>query len=278
MFARRSLMNTSRILSGTLLMLVACVLPQAAHAGSALDEAAQRKQLVAGVRYVAPEYKGGMTFRTPDAIDSALVQELGKRLRLPASTVRVAPEDAAAALDAGKAHVVLAAVRDDAPVHKSATVIPLDYAVGPMAIMRTDTDIKSWPQLKGRKVCLSEGGLYVGTLAAQYGAVEIVKRAPADSLLAVRTGDCDAAVHDNAMLEELIKLPEWKKFSARLPGIAPRARLAFIAHKSDAKSAATLTRIAREWSANRYPDHLVAKAVKHIAFEVYLDQDVPDCH
>lgn len=278
MSASRPLMNASRILSGTSLVLAACVLPQAAHAGGGLDEAAQRKQLVAGVRYVDPEYKGGMKFRTPDAIDNALVQELGKRLRLPASAVRVAPEDAGVALDAGKAHVVLAAVRDDAPVHKSATVIPLDYAVGPMAIMRTDTDIKSWPQLKGRKVCLSEGGLYVGTLAAQYGAVEIVKRAPADSLLAVRTGDCDAAVHDNTMLEELIRLPEWKKFSARLPVAAPRTRLAFIVQKSDAKSAAALTRIAREWSANRYPDHLVAKAVKHIAFEVYLDQDVPDCH
>lgn len=250
----------------------------AAQAGSGLDEAAQRKQLVAGIRNVEPEYKGGMKFRTPEAIDGALVQELGKRLRLPASAMRVAPGNYAAVLDAGKVDIVLAAVPEHATVHKSATVIPLDYAVGPMAIMRTDTDIKSWAQLKGRKVCLSEGGLYVGSLAAQFGAVEMLKRAPADSLLAVRTGECDAAVHDNTMLEELVKLPEWKKFSARLPVDAPRARLAFVVAKSDARSAAALTRVAREWSASRYPDHLVAKAVRHIAFEVYLDQDVPDCH
>lgn len=279
---RRFFMNVSRWPSSTLCKLFmlaaagACM--HAAHAGSGMDEAAQRKQLIAGIGYVEPEYKGGMKFRTPDAIDGALVQELGKRLRLPVSTVRVAPDNAVAAIDAGKAHVVLAAVRDDAPVHRSANVIPLDYAVAPMAIMRTDTDIKNWAQLKGRKVCLSEGGLYVGTLAAQYGAVEIVKRAPADSLLAVRTGDCDAAVHDHTMLEELIKLPEWKKFSARLPVTAPRARLAFILPKSDTKTAAALTRVAKDWSTSRFPDHLVAKAVRHIAFEVYLDQDVPDCH
>lgn len=262
----------------TLLAAAAGLSLNATHAASALDEAAQRKQVVAGIRYVEPEYRGGMKFRTPESVDGALVQELGKRLRLPASAVRVAPENAAAALGSGTAHVVLAAVREDAPVHKSATVIPLDYAVGPMAIMRTDTDIKSWPQLKGRKVCLSEGGLYAGSLAAQYGAIEMIKRAPADSLLAVRTGECDAAVHDNTMLEELIKLPEWKKFSARLPVVAPRATLAFIVPKGDARSAAALSRIAKDWSNSRYPDHLVAKAVRHIAFEVYLDQDVPDCH
>src|SRR3546814_17373291 len=86
-----------------------------------------------------------------------------------------------------------------------------------MAIMRTDTDIKSWQQLKGRTVCLSEGGRYVGALTRQYGAVEIVFKAPADSLLALRTGGCAAAVHDDVMLKELLKLPEWKKFSSSLP-------------------------------------------------------------
>src|SRR3546814_19750149 len=96
-----------------------------------------------------------------------------------------------------------------------------------MAIMRTDTDIKSWQQLKGRTVCLSEGGRYVGALTRQYGAVEIVFKAPADSLLALRTGGCDAAVHDDVMLKELLKLPEWKKVSARLPP-GPAAPLTFV--------------------------------------------------
>src|SRR3546814_5705323 len=85
------------------------------------------------------------------------------------------------------------------------------------------SDIKSWQQLKGRTVCLSEGGRYVGALTRQYGAVEIVFKAPADSLLALRTGGCDAAVHDDVMLKELLKLPEWKKFSASLPP-GPAAR------------------------------------------------------
>ena len=95
--------------------------------------------------------------------------------------------------------------------------------------------------------------------------------------IAVRTGACDATVHDSAMLEELIKLPEWKKFSARLPA-GPRSTLAFVVPAGDKKSIAALRKVADEWAASGYPDALMKKAVQNIAFEVYLDQDVSDCH
>src|SRR3546814_16632949 len=96
-----------------------------------------------------------------------------------------------------------------------------------MAIMRPATDIKSSQQLKCRTVCSSEGGRYVGALTRQYGAVEIVFKAPADSLLALRTGGSDAAVHDDVMLKELLKLHEWKKVSASLQR-GPAAPLTFL--------------------------------------------------
>lgn len=162
-------------------------------------------------------------------------------------------------------------------MQRSSIIVPVGYTARPMAVMRSDTDIKTWPQLKGRKVCISEGGLYTGTLAARYGALEVIKRAPADSLLAIRVGECDAAVHDSMMLEELIKLPEWKKFSARLPAGAGM-QLAFQVPTGDEKTANRLRQVVKEWSAAKLPEQLIKKAVRHIAFEVYLDQDVPDCH
>jgi polar amino acid transport system substrate-binding protein len=79
------------------------------------------------------------------------------------------------------------------------------------------------------------------------------------------------------MLEELIKLPEWRKFSARLP-VGPRMSLAFVLPADDKKSAAVLRQVAYSWAANGYLDRLMGKMVRQIAFEVYLDQDVPDCH
>jgi polar amino acid transport system substrate-binding protein len=249
----------------------------AALAGSGTENAKPQPKLAAGINYVVPEYRAGAKFRTPDAIDNALVNDLARRMQRTSSTIRATSATAASLLAAGKAEVVIAALEESDPLRRTATVIPIPYSAAPMAIMRSDTDIKTWEQLKGRKVCLSEGGLYVGTLAAKYGAVEKVQRAPADSLLAVRTGECDAAVHDNAMLEELIKLPEWKKFSARLP-VGPRRTLAFVVPATDAQASHYFKHVAEEWKASALPQRLTQKAVQHIAFEVYLDQDVPDCH
>src|SRR5690606_4787995 len=100
-----------------------------------------------------------------------------------------------------------------------------------------------------------------------------VFKAPADSLLALRIGGCDAAVHDSAMLSELIKLPEWKKFSARLP-VQDLAPLAFVVAAGDVESAAYLKTVAKDWAKNGYFQKVTKAAVNDIAFEVYLDQTV----
>lgn len=259
-------------LAATLVLMCA-----GAVAANSLERARQRGKLIAGIHYPVPEYKGGMKYRTPEALDSVLLDDIAKRLQLPLVTVQAQSPKQVQLLAAGKADIALTAVTDNDPLRRTATVIPTGYAAGLMAIMRTDTDIQSWAQLKGRKVCVSEGGTYVGTLAAQYGAIEVVHKAPADALIGVRTGTCDAAVHDSAMLEELIKLPEWKKFSARLPA-GPRKTLAFVVRAEDKKTTAFLAQVAKDWAASGYVNEQVKKAVRNIAFEVYLDQDVPDCH
>jgi polar amino acid transport system substrate-binding protein len=242
-----------------------------ALAAEGVDRAKQRGKLIAGIRYVVPEYKAGMKFRTPEAIDTALLEDVAKRLQL--ALVTVSAGDGAR----NTPDITLAAIPEQFSPGRAVTVIPVGYSSGPMAIMRTDTDIKSWEQLKGRKVCVSEGGLYAGTLASRYGAIEMVYKAPADALIAVRTGECDATVHDSAMLEELLKMPEWKKFSARLPA-GPRTSLAFVVPAADKKTASFLKQVAADWAASGQTDQILKKAVRNIAFEVYLDQAVPDCH
>ncbi|MES2536104.1 MAG: transporter substrate-binding domain-containing protein [Pseudomonadota bacterium] len=248
-----------------------------AFADSAVERVKQRGTLVAGVSHVVPPYKAGTKFRTAEGVETTLAEDLATRLQAKASTVRFDPAKPGQLLAAGKADVVLAALSESDPLHRSATVVPTGYAAGPMAIMRTDTDIKTWQQLKGRKVCVSRDSRYAGMPAATFGAIEKIYNAPAESLLALRIGACDAAVHDSTMLEELIKLPEWKKFSARLP-VGPRSALAFVVPAGDAATVAFLRQVAGDWRASGYLPRLTSQMVRHIAFEVYLDQDVPDCH
>jgi polar amino acid transport system substrate-binding protein len=254
--------------------MLTCV-AASASADAVFERARQRGKLVTGIAYPVAAYQTGTKFRTPETIDNALAEELAKRVQLAPDTVRAAPPQAARALRDGSADLLLEPA--DADTLRGTMPVPTGYVAGPMAIMRNDTDIKRWDQLKGRTVCLSEGGRYVGTIATRYGAIEKVLRAPADSLLALRTGRCDAAVHDDALLEELLKLPEWKKFSARLP-VAQRTPLVFAVPAADTKSAAFLRQVASDWHAAGFLEQLNRKRARSIAFEVYLDQDVPDCH
>lgn len=268
-------MTTSALRLPHILLAIA-IAGSTAHA-SGLERAKQRGKILAGIHYVVPEYKGGMKYRTPEMLDQALLEDVAKRRQLPLETVQARPENQASLLSANKIDFTLATVTEANPLHRTHTVIPTGYAAGPMAIMRTDTDIKSWEQLKGRKVCVSEGGVHIGTITAKYGAIEMVYKAPADALIAVRVGECDATVHDSAMLEELIKYPEWKKFSARLPA-GPQSVLAFIVPASNKKSADFLRQVVADWKATGHLDKTLKTAVRNIAFEVYLDQNAPDCH
>ena len=272
---RRAVLTLSAVLLGGVLHGAAAAPLPVATTG-ALAQAQQRGELVIGVQTKPLPYQAGAKFRTPDGADAFITQQLATRLQTKL-TLRAAPALPANSLpQANGADLILAALPERSPLLRSANAIPTGYSTGSMAIMRSDTTIHSWADLKGKVVCVANDGRHNG-IGASYGAIEQVYRAPADALLAMRTGECDAAIHDSSMLEELIKLPEWKKFSARLPVIR-RTRLTLLVPASDSESVRALTRVTAEWRAKRALAPALNQAVRNIAFEVYLDQNVPDCH
>lgn len=233
-----------------------------------LDAARQAGALRVGLDYVPPPYKGGMKFRTPESVDTVLADDFAAQFKIKSAYLKNA--------SGIRADVVLALADEGQAGDADSVVIPTGYRAGGMAIMRTDTSIRKWEDLKGRSVCVAEGSPYVGKLAARYGALEKVMRAPADSLLAVRTGQCDAAVHDDSMLRELLKLPEWKKFSAQLAPVSRQA-LVLKVHGADAADLAALRQAVGRWD-DAFWAGVRKKWANNVAFEVYLDQNVPDCH
>ncbi|MGB6155502.1 ABC transporter substrate-binding protein [Castellaniella sp.] len=186
----------------------------------------------------------------------------------------VAADQALAQLQDGQLDAWVGVLPENSQVSQQVLKQTVAWSVSPMAIMRTDTDIHDWASLAGRTVCLSADGRYVGELNARLGAIEQVYASATDALLALRTGQCDAAVQDEGFLRQLLKYPEWHKFSAQLAPYRKasltqlvRADLPTSARKAlqQVFSAKNLTQLGKEQA-------------KTIAFEVYLDQAVPDCH
>lgn len=260
-------------------LLLASALQMTATAGT-LEQIRQRGKLVVGVSYVVPEYTAGAKYRTPENFDSAVAAGLAQRLGVRLVMLKVTAKNRQQLLVQQQVDVLLLNLKkDDADaLASSARLLPSAYQSRPKLIMRSDTDIKRVAQLKGRTLCVAAGGAYVGTLAAQYGAREKVLEAPADALLALRTGSCDATVHDDAVLNGLLELPEWKKFSASLPLDANPAVLTFAVRPADADLGDYLQQLSREWSGNGYWAGNRKRWINDVAFEVYLEQNVPDCH
>ena len=235
-----------------------------------------------GMSYVVPAHFPGSKVRTPEGLAPLLAERLDQHLAVQPVAV---PEPAQAVLGAASGQrpqldallLPLSHEEREQAGQRAGRVIPTGYRAGIMAIMRTDTDIRRWEDLHGRTVCLAEGSGLAGQMQTRYGAIEKVFRAPADALLDLRIGGCDAAVHDSTMLEALLEFPEWKKFSARLP-VQEERDLAFVVSENAAALAEVLQRQVKEWRDSDLLARLTQQAARDIAFEVYMDQEVPDCH
>lgn len=148
----------------------------------------------------------------------------------------------------------------------------LNWSASPVAIMRTDTDIKSWQDLRNRTVCISKDNRYIGELEHLYGAIEDIYPTVTDALLALRIGQCDASLQEEDFVAELLSYPEWQKFSNKLE---PYKNVNLIElHLAKGFDNQLLNSVFGLDNIHS----LVRNQARDIAFEVYLDQTVPDCH
>lgn len=247
-----------------------------AWGGSGTAIAATSSALLADAAFVAvmgvPSVaRPGAKARTTGRIELLLAQNLADG---PDAHLIEAPDPLQAMHAGSGAGIWLGVWPAQMPVPVGIVRQSLAYRVGPMAILRSDTTIRDWKALASRTVCVDESEPYVGEIAERFGAIEQRYPSATDALLAVRAGQCDAGVLSDRLLDALHKFPEWKKFSARLPAYR-QADLVWVSTVEGADAmwssrmrAITSTKLAA----------MTAQQARDIAFEVYLDQIVPDCH
>ena len=211
----------------------------------------------------------------------SFIAEIGQSIEARLSTnvrfVRVAPGSEAEALANGSIDLALVArppnstwPRDDAfPVGRVARLAPL---------MRDDTPIQNWEDMRGKKICFSDDDGQARRLIERLNGIPMPTSAPAKALAAMRAGECDASLHDADLMNGLASMPgtRWAKFSATLP---PRhaTQLTFIAAEGDDWAERALRGSLSRWKRGFWKP-LIAQWIVDVDFEVYLEQDAPDCH
>ncbi len=192
-----------------------------ASADATLDRIKGRGKLTVGVilsgapfGYIDPASQEQKGYNVDLA--KALAADLGVELE----TVTVTPPNRVQFLQQGKVDILIANMQYTEDRAKILDYVPTPYdRAGGAAVVRKDSGLKDWADLKGKPVCISQGSNYAQPLADEYGA--IVKGLPSqpESLLALQGGNCVAAVHVGATVGLLLvdRADEWKDYAIPFP-------------------------------------------------------------
>ena len=232
-----------------------------------------------GVPYLAPEPAAGAKIRTPERLDGVMATRLGLALGLPVKLVQMDKSRAAAALEKREVDLLIMdrVTGVEQPPIANATVVPTGYAARPKAIIRSDTLLSEWKDVKGLTVCMSTAAFQAQSLATRWGASVRSYRVPSDALVAVREGNCDIGLVDDVAWTPLMKFPEWKKFSSTLDAQGQRSERVWV-FQDDPATQAWMSAAMDEWRRDGVIQSMIDKWARDVAFDVYLDQEVPDCH
>lgn len=197
----------------SLMVLASAVSPSLAD--QTLDKIKDRGTVNIGVilsgapfGWIDPDTKQLAGF-TPD-----LAREIAIQLGVKPNLVEVTPPNRVQFLQQGKVDLLIASMQWTQERAEILTFVPTPYdQSGGAAVTRKGAGVKAWEDLRGKPVCLSQGSNFAKPLVETYGAQ--VKGYPSmpESLLALRGGNCVAAVHVGAGVNLLVQTnAEWADY------------------------------------------------------------------
>lgn len=192
-----------------------------ASADATLDRIKARGTLTVGVilsgapfGFIDPKTQEQKGFNLD--IAKGLADDLGVKLE----TVTVTPPNRVQFLQQGKVDILIANMQYTEERAKVLGYVPTPYdRAGGAAVGRKDSGLKDWADLKGKTACVSQGSNYTQPLIEQYGAEVKALPSQPESLLALKGGNCDVAVHVGATVGLLLqdRPEEWKNYAILFP-------------------------------------------------------------
>ncbi|GEQ77504.1 amino acid ABC transporter [Comamonas testosteroni] len=239
----------SRIVPATA-ALVAALTCHAAHADATLDKIKQRGKVSIGVLV------NGGPFGSIDPASQQLIgwnpelaRAVAKSLGVEADLVQVQTATRVQFLQAGKVDLLIASMELNPDRAEVLGYAPTPfYRVGGAAAVRKDSGISKWEDLRGKPVCVSQGSSFSKPLAQDYGAQIQGYKSSSDSLLALKGGNCVAAVHDSTLIHPLLRSnPEWAQYTAPIASEVLPALSVVWTRKGEADTIAAVDKVVQDW-------------------------------
>lgn len=233
-----------------LLAAALCAISNLAHADATLDRIHQRGKVAIGVVASGGPF-GSIDPATQQLIgwNPELARNLAKQLGAEAELVQVQPSNRVQFLQSGKVDLLIASMEYNADRGEILGHAPTPfYRVGGTAAVLKTSGIAKWEDLRGKVVCASQGSSYVKPLQEQYGAEVRGFKTSAESLLALRGGNCVAAVHDATLIQPLLRSnAEWAGYAAPIRDEILPAPSVVWTRKGEADTIAAVDKVVQQW-------------------------------
>ena len=199
--------------------LLAALAPGLAGA-DAMQDIKAKGVLVVGTK---PDYRP-FGFLDPSGkivgFEPDLAADIAKRLGVKLELVPVVASNRIQFLQQGKIDLMIATMSDTPERRKVVDIVDPDYyASGTNVMAKKSEKLKSWEQLKGKKVCLIQGSFYNKELQEKYGIEGVAFPGTAEALTALRNGNCVGFAYDDTAIVGELQKPDSKDYEMPLNSI-----------------------------------------------------------
>jgi polar amino acid transport system substrate-binding protein len=194
-------------------LLAAGLMVGAAHADQ-LDRVKQRGKLVVGIRndynpFGFLDAKGQNTGFEVDLARAVAKDMFGSETAI--EMVPVVASNRIELLNAGRIDVIFATLGKTADRGKVIDFTEEYYSMAGMVLLSPkEATYKTWDDIRGKKICGSQGNLYNRMLAEKWGADLVLFAGTAEIYNAFQTGRCEAIAYDGPNLNTKVTEDGWK--------------------------------------------------------------------
>lgn len=232
------------------LLIALALTGTSAHADATLDKIRQRGKIIVGVILSGPPFGTiDPVTQKPIGYNVELAEGVAKALGVGLENIQVQPSNRVQFLQQGKVDILIANMQWTQERSEMLSFVPTPFEeVGGAAIARKGSGIKAWEDLRGKAVCVSQGSNFTKPLAETYGAEIKAFRGQPESLLALKGGNCVAAVHVSPTLRELVAdNADWKDHEIVSPvDLIPSPSVIWV-RKGEADIQAALDKVVQNW-------------------------------
>jgi polar amino acid transport system substrate-binding protein len=218
-----------------------------ASARDTLAEIKQRGTLVVGIKtdykpfgYLDPSGKNvGM--------EPELAADVARRLGVKIQYVPVVAANRLQFLQQGRIDLLIATMSDTPEREKLVGIVkPSYYASGADVLAKKGSGLKTWADVRGKKLCAIQGAYYNKSAEDKYGATLVAFTGTTEALNALKEGSCVGFLFDDTFNNPRTSTPEFADYETPLPSIEVVPWGVAVA-KDDPKFEAYMSGVVKDW-------------------------------